>query len=129
MREMLMNYILDEAGNPVAEPDIITWARWFERHNRVVMQTAFKDQGIAVSTVFLGLNHQFGDGPPLLWETMVFDNLPSFAESYCDRYSSLEEAKKGHQKAVEWVIANLKEKNIIAAPTFEIERPIKKGDK
>lgn len=126
---MLMNYILDEAGNPVEEPDIIKWAKWFETHNRTVIQTAFKDQGIAVSTVFLGLNHQFGNGAPLLWETMVFDQLPSFAESYCDRYSSLEEAKAGHQKAVEWVIANLKEKNIIGYPTLVIERPIKKEKK
>lgn len=28
--------------------------------------------GIEVSTVFLGMDHAFLDGPPVLWETMVF---------------------------------------------------------
>lgn len=53
--------------------------------------------GIRVSTAFLGLDHQFGSGPPLLWETMVFgleDDEP------CERYSSYEDAVAGHQRYV-----------------------------
>jgi hypothetical protein len=69
-----------------------------------------------VSTVFLGMNHQFGDGPPLLWETMVFMEPPSLTESYCDRYPSKAAALKGHDKAVRWAMRQLKKKDIIGNP-------------
>lgn len=49
-----------------------------------------------VSTVFLGINHAFGDEPPLLWETMVFP-----AADLCGRYRTYGEAIAGHKQAVE----------------------------
>lgn len=49
-----------------------------------------------VSTVFLGLDHQFGDGPPLLFETMVFGG----DSEECERYTTYEEAVAGHRR---WV--------------------------
>src|SRR5439155_18615507 len=64
-------YILNEAGNPVAEPDLQKWGEWLQtspaRH--VGDDTIGPSR---VSTVFLGLDHQFGEGQPILWETMVF---------------------------------------------------------
>ncbi len=54
--------------------------------------------GSQISTVFLGLNCQFGDGPPLLFETMVFFNKGSLGE-YCERYSTPAEAREGHKRA------------------------------
>lgn len=48
---------------------------------------------VTVSTVFLGINHQFQDGPPILWETLVFgpkDELDG------RRYTSREAAIIGH---------------------------------
>lgn len=70
------HYILDKKGNPVAT-DLMTWATWFEKSckdfdatkRRVAMTTIGRYK---VSTVFLGLDHNFGKGPPVLWETMVF---------------------------------------------------------
>ncbi len=53
-----------------------------------------------VSTVFLGLDHQYGDGPPLLFETMVFPK-DSYSDLYCERYSTYDEAEAGHAKAVQ----------------------------
>lgn len=54
--------------------------------------------GICVSTVFLVMDHQFDeDGPPLLWETMVW-GLDDDQE--CERYSSYEEAVAGHKRLV-----------------------------
>lgn len=50
-----------------------------------------------VSTVFLGLNHQFGIGLPLVFETMVFGG-PSDGD--CHRYSTWEQAEKGHMAVV-----------------------------
>jgi hypothetical protein len=57
-----------------------------------------------VSTVHLGLNHQFGEGPPLIFETMVFgadgNEITSFMDLYCDRYSTEAEARAGHERVV-----------------------------
>jgi hypothetical protein len=63
-------YILNERREPVPTDDLMGWARWIEANGRRVALTALPS-GHVVSTVFLGLNHQFGDGPPLLFETMV----------------------------------------------------------
>lgn len=62
-----------------------------------------------VSTVFLVINHSFGDGPPLLWETMVFDRQgdeETGRDLCCERYSSREEALEGHRKIVEAINNN-----------------------
>src|SRR5262245_14898324 len=50
---------------------------------------------ILISTVFLGLDHQWMDGPPLLFETMVF-NGP--CNEFQERYSTWKEAEEGHKK-------------------------------
>lgn len=92
-------YRLDENGQPVLVPDeqLLEWAEWLETADRVVAQTT--TMGVMVSTVFLGLDHQFGDGPPLLWETMTFaeGKAISLPIDVCDRYSSLEDAQLGHE--------------------------------
>ena len=54
--------------------------------------------GIDVSTVFLGIDHTLGAGPPMIYETMIFGG--PYAE-YCERYSTWEEAHAGHTKAVQ----------------------------
>lgn len=52
-----------------------------------------------VSTVWLGLNHRYDDGPPLIFETMVFPT-GSFSEQYCRRYATKEQARAGHEAVV-----------------------------
>ena len=90
------HYILVD-GEP-QEVDTMTWARWFEKGDRGTAKTTVRE-GVYVSTVFLGLDHRFfADGPPILWETMIFGG-PHDQCQY--RYSSLEEAKAGHEKAVQ----------------------------
>ena len=66
-------YILNEKGNPVEEPDMLKWAKWFETANRRVAHE--KIGNAEISTVFLGVNHSFGCGKPVLWETMVFGGI------------------------------------------------------
>jgi hypothetical protein len=67
-----------------------------------------------ISTVWLGLDHNhfsvifIPTGPPLLFETMIFDtnasNDYSLGEDiYQDRYSTWDQAIIGHKKAIEWV--------------------------
>ncbi len=89
-------YVLDDSGNPVPCDDIFTWGRWFEDPTK--RRVAMTETGdVRVSTVFLGLNHRFSDGPPLIYETMIFGGPH---DSYQQRYSTKEEALEGHAEAV-----------------------------
>lgn len=63
-----------------------------------------------VSTVDLGIDHSFGFGKPLYYETMIFsDNARNPFEYYQDRYTTQKEAIKGHLEAIEFVKDFLKE--------------------
>ena len=50
-----------------------------------------------ISTVFLGINHQYGDGPPVLWETMIFGGSHDQDQW---RYISEQDARVGHERVV-----------------------------
>lgn len=89
------NYILNDKGEPVVEEDILKWGKWFQNNNRSLSKTEIPDG--FVSTVFLGLDHSWGDSPPLLWETMVFIKGNS-QDDYTERYSTKEEALAGHER-------------------------------
>jgi hypothetical protein len=55
---------------------------------------------VRISTVWLGLNHNFsGLGPPLIFETMLF-GLDEEVDEYQWRYSTKEAALAGHDQAV-----------------------------
>jgi hypothetical protein len=92
----MSKYILKD-GVPVPEPDIYKWGAWmedFEEHCRV----AWAEIGeVKVSTVFLGLDHNYFGSPPILFETMIFNGEH---DQYQERYYTLEEAMQGHEHAV-----------------------------
>ncbi len=97
-----LHYVeVDGVAKPWDDDDPIGWAKWMETADRVVEQTMFSDDTV-VSTVFLGLNHQFVFGPPKLYETMVFRDDKGMDEEQW-RYSTREEAAIGHAAAVERV--------------------------
>ena len=76
-------YILDGTHEPVPVTDVLAWAHWHEMTDRRVALTAVTPT-IEVSTVFLGLDHNFsGHGPPLLFETMVFQALSAPDQRHC----------------------------------------------
>lgn len=58
--------------------------------------------GMLVSTVFLAMDHSFLGGPPLLFETMVFDQGGDspWMDLHCERYSTWDEAAAGHEAVV-----------------------------
>lgn len=88
-------YILD-GKTPVGTDDLMAWSLFFENSaHRTVAVTQFP--GGYVSTVFLGLDHNWGPGPPLLFETMIFGGPH---DEYQDRYATWDEADAGHAKAV-----------------------------
>jgi len=95
---MTDKYILNEAGEPQRAPSLLEWGKWFEENpdQKVVERTDFDDG--YVSTVFLALDHGFGEGLPILWETMVFGGQH---DGFCKRYTSRESAEKGHARIVE----------------------------
>lgn len=96
--ERPMWYGLDEHGNPVPlsrAPRDVDWQHPLRR----VAQTTLSDD-TRVSTVFLGLDHQFFDGPPLVFETMVFPGGDTSQEGGCWRYATRLDAALGHAKAV-----------------------------
>lgn len=73
------------------------WVRFFKNvENRRIAIDIIKDH--TISTVFLGFDHGVDPESPVLFETMVFENSDqSGREVYCERYVSLDEAKKGHE--------------------------------
>lgn len=70
MPERSKYYIL-VGGQPVP-CDLPMWAQWFGSGDQhMVKKTQVGD--VKVSTVFLGLDHNYSPtGPPLIFETMVF---------------------------------------------------------
>jgi hypothetical protein len=101
---VVMGVYYDRQGHPLT---LLQWAKRYEkgaealRDEKRVAETTLPN-GRWVSTVWLGLDHQYGDGPPLIFETMVFPSKDGpLEEMDCDRYSTEAEALAGHQAMVE----------------------------
>lgn len=79
------------------------WGQWFELasktpgpRGRCTMRHVDDDTvgEIRVSTVFIGIDHSWGAGPPPLWfETMVFGGK---LDQMMQRYTTWEQAQAGH---------------------------------
>ena len=92
---MTDKYILD--GKTPKKTDFHAWAQWYETADRHVAKSGFREAGkVYVSTVFLGLDHSFGYGPPLLFETMIFGGEH---DEFQDRCSTWKEAEEMHKRA------------------------------
>jgi hypothetical protein len=103
-----MHYrLLGQSTQPASLGD---WATSFENEDRRVRKTQIGP--FEVSTVFLGLDHDFsGLGPPVLFETMTFLRGEGAVdvEGMNDedgRSSKWAEAEAMHQKAVDWIVNN-----------------------
>ncbi len=99
-------YILDGEQRPVKVegPDaVLEWGRWFEvadEERRVALDEV---GGACISTVFLGLDHNWSDdGPPILYETMIFAHGTDLDQETC-RYATRSEALSGHEAACQRV--------------------------
>ena len=90
------HWILGDDGKTLKPVGLHEWAEWYDKSCRTKVRVVAKEEieGSRVSTVFLGLDHNFfEEGPPLLFETMVFDGP---LDQEMDRYSTWEEAETGH---------------------------------
>jgi hypothetical protein len=97
-------YILDASGQPQECEDLFEWALWLETAERHIHDAKVGDS--RVSTVFRGLDHSFGMGPPLLFETMVFGG-PLDGEQ--ERYTNRELASEGHARMCRRILAAMED--------------------
>lgn len=86
-------FYYDWRGQPTTAD---AWGLAFTR-DRTVARTIVREP-VTVSTVWLGIDHNFsGDGPPLIFETMVFGGGNDGAQY---RYATEAEALAGHARVV-----------------------------
>ena len=78
------------------------YAAWYETHDRTIDRTRLGD--VLVLTVFRGIDHSDGSGPPLLFETRVIGRAFDGETRW---YATLGEAKRGHHEVVAAVRASL----------------------
>lgn len=88
------DYYILVGFEPIKVADIYEWSDWFSYGERTVAKTALSN-GEYVSTVFVGIDMQYGTGPPILFETLVFP-----ACEIMWRYSTWDQAVTGHHAAV-----------------------------
>ncbi len=97
-------YILNEQGEPTPEPDDTKWALWMFDDDAILRRLVNRtdvngDMTVAVSTVFLGINHQWQkECPPILWETMIFGGPLDRTTWRCS--GSREQAEAQHVRVV-----------------------------
>lgn len=90
----------DRQGNPLS---LLEWAKIVEAQDmayKIVKRSGTDD--VWVSTVWLGIDHSFGEEVPLIFETMIF-GLPPEVDEYCERYPTEAAALAGHDRAVAWL--------------------------
>ena len=80
------------------------WGSWLKVSNdRRRAGLDVVNEKYRVSTIFLGLDHNFGLQVLHLSGKMMIFPLDLFGDLYCDRYTSYEDAVSGHQKAIDLI--------------------------
>lgn len=101
------HYVLNSRREPVPCRDSDLWNSWFEDTERRTVAMC-RINGVVISTVFTGLDQNFlGYGPPLLWETMVFNGRD---DRWSARYASQAAALRGHAAAIKRTEARARKK-------------------
>ncbi len=88
----------DRQGRPIS---LMEWCKLFEDREYAIVGCLEEDRDgehLLISTVWLGLNHNWGPGKPLIFETMIFGGPYN---EWQMRWSTEEDALKGHE-AVVW---------------------------
>lgn len=91
-------------GKPISQEEAVKY--WADPElRRVAHSTITTENGeIEISTVFLIIDHSFGHGPPVLWETMIFGGPLDEDQG---RYTSAEDALVGHHRWVTLILTAL----------------------
>lgn len=94
---MMSDHFILNDDHTTTPCDMLTWACWLEAAGDRRRVAAWEGDGVKVSTVFLGLDHSFGAGAPLIFETLVFGGP---LDGEMDRYGTWDEAQAGHDAMV-----------------------------
>lgn len=111
---MSLYFTLNEQKEVIPTDNVHVWAGTWRRvegsHFRLRQyrpprkggyRKSAKTISVYVSTVFLGLDHNYNDsGLPIVFETMVFYQRKKYCtpfELFQERYSTWKEAEKGHK--------------------------------
>ena len=114
------NYILDPEigeGRVPIEVDLQTWINHPSTNDQRLRRVGHTTIGtVWVSTVFLGIDYQYGEGKPMLFETMAFDDsdkkrvqlsdespvrfISQEVDGVFGRWSTWEDAELGHCEMV-----------------------------
>jgi hypothetical protein len=96
----------DRQGNPIS---LRRWLELWDRphpgsYSRIALSEQRSPDGevLQVSTVWLGIDHSFGGGPPLIFETMVFG--PDGDELGVWRWATEAMARDGHARLARAVL-------------------------
>ena len=110
----MTNYILKN-GEPVVEPSLMRWAKWYEKADRHVAQEEITEAGgrikrkVRISTVFLAVDYGSAEkGKPILWETMVFGGKHHEYQERCS--GGRKDAEKMHKRVMKMVQETWKKK-------------------
>jgi hypothetical protein len=105
---MTDNLFYNRDGNPISTQEWATLHKhlaYLRIARTTVSSAADLTKTFDVSTVWLGLDHSFRNGPPLIFETMVFAEGSS--DLACRRYSTEAQAREGHAEMVTVVAATV----------------------
>jgi len=108
---------------PIPCSSLIAWGRWMISANRCVARSEIGC--LTVSTVFLGVDHNWFGGAPLLFETMIFDDID---DAYQVRCSTWAEAEEMHARAVAIAGQRVRNANEKLAEAFSQLGIKEKGD-
>src|SRR5215831_12976163 len=111
------NYYILEGKTPVPISDFLEWGRWMADADRHVAKDYVGP--IWVSTVFLGLDHSFLVGMPILFETMIFTDRMEMEELAIRRYATWEQAEQGHKVALRYAHLLWKKSQLTASQLEE----------
>lgn len=86
---------------PVECHDLLEWGTAFENLGTRQVAETWIEEGVRVSTVFLGIDYNpTGVGPPMLFGSLVFGGP---TDGQMARYASWHEAEACHEAMVAWV--------------------------
>jgi len=94
----MRRYRRDGTPYPDSDAGLIEWAKDFEDFPKRIVRQETLPNGYYISTVWLGLDHRWDAGPPLIFETMVW-GPGGECEEYMERYSTENDAILGHIRA------------------------------
>jgi hypothetical protein len=89
----VQGYLLDDDHKPYQVTFEVYCQEYWESQRQVALT---QNETVMVSTIFLGLDHRFfNDGPPILFETMVFGGP---YDEFQDRTCTWDEALEAHKE-------------------------------